>query len=61
MALKSLRVQGDNEGGRGEELEVRRRDRMGPGRECGMGSLFSGKMGKLDIFLRLQIWMGVGK
>lgn len=34
---------------------------MGPGRECGMGSLFSSKMGRLDIFLRLQIWMGVGK
>lgn len=45
MALKSLRVGGDNEGGRGEELEVRRRDRMGPGRECGTGSLFSSKMG----------------
>lgn len=60
MALKSLRVEGDNEGGRGEELEVRRQDRMGPGRECGTGSLFSSKMGWLDIFLRLQIWMGVG-
>lgn len=37
------------------------RHRVCPGRECGMGSLFSIKMERLNIFLRLQVWMGVGK